>query len=204
MGRALWRELVIGFAGQLGELRLGFTQLAAPLRPGRRQHADRRRARRVDRPLAVGDQPAGRRARPATARRAPPGARGSAPADAAPDPARPRHPARRRSGPGGPVPVGRPAAAHRRAGDRGDGRGGAGDPCHQPARTAHPDAARVEEGVMVFRPPELQLRSTVTMTGHGVSSSPARRTTTRPPTTPNATGRPGRSTCVGRAMRRSG
>ncbi len=29
MGRALWRELVIGFAWQLGELRLGFTQLAA-------------------------------------------------------------------------------------------------------------------------------------------------------------------------------
>jgi len=29
MGRALWRELVIGFAFQLGELRLGFTQLAA-------------------------------------------------------------------------------------------------------------------------------------------------------------------------------
>ncbi len=29
MGRALWRELVIGFAGQLGELRLGFMQLAA-------------------------------------------------------------------------------------------------------------------------------------------------------------------------------
>ncbi|HVA86247.1 MAG TPA: MarR family transcriptional regulator [Candidatus Saccharimonadales bacterium] len=29
MGRALWRELVIGFAAQLGELRLGFTQLAA-------------------------------------------------------------------------------------------------------------------------------------------------------------------------------
>ncbi|MDO8483865.1 MAG: MarR family transcriptional regulator [Candidatus Limnocylindrales bacterium] len=28
MGRALWRELVIGFAGQLGELHLGFTQLA--------------------------------------------------------------------------------------------------------------------------------------------------------------------------------
>jgi len=28
MGRALWRELVIGFAGQLGELRLGFTLLA--------------------------------------------------------------------------------------------------------------------------------------------------------------------------------
>jgi DNA-binding MarR family transcriptional regulator len=29
MGRALWRELVIGFAFQLGTLRLGFTQLAA-------------------------------------------------------------------------------------------------------------------------------------------------------------------------------
>ena len=29
MGRALWRELVVGFATQLGELHLGFTQLAA-------------------------------------------------------------------------------------------------------------------------------------------------------------------------------
>jgi DNA-binding MarR family transcriptional regulator len=29
MGRAIWRELVIGFAAQLGELNLGFTQLAA-------------------------------------------------------------------------------------------------------------------------------------------------------------------------------
>jgi len=29
MGRSLWRELVVGFASQLGELRLGFTQLAA-------------------------------------------------------------------------------------------------------------------------------------------------------------------------------
>ncbi len=29
MGRALWRELVVGFAFQLAELRLGFTQLAA-------------------------------------------------------------------------------------------------------------------------------------------------------------------------------
>jgi DNA-binding MarR family transcriptional regulator len=29
MGRALWRDLVIGFAAQLGELRIGFTQLAA-------------------------------------------------------------------------------------------------------------------------------------------------------------------------------
>jgi len=29
MGRAVWRDLVIGFAAQLGELNLGFTQLAA-------------------------------------------------------------------------------------------------------------------------------------------------------------------------------
>ena len=29
VGRALWRELVIGFARQLGTLDLGFTQLAA-------------------------------------------------------------------------------------------------------------------------------------------------------------------------------
>jgi DNA-binding MarR family transcriptional regulator len=29
MGRAIWRDLVIGFASQLGELNLGFTQLAA-------------------------------------------------------------------------------------------------------------------------------------------------------------------------------
>jgi DNA-binding MarR family transcriptional regulator len=29
IGRALWRDLVIGFAAQLGELKLGFTQLAA-------------------------------------------------------------------------------------------------------------------------------------------------------------------------------
>jgi DNA-binding MarR family transcriptional regulator len=29
MGKAIWRELVIGFAAQLGELNLGFTQLAA-------------------------------------------------------------------------------------------------------------------------------------------------------------------------------
>jgi len=28
-GKALWRELVIGFAAQLGDIRLGFTQLAA-------------------------------------------------------------------------------------------------------------------------------------------------------------------------------
>ena len=29
MGRAIWRDLVVGFAAQLGELNIGFTQLAA-------------------------------------------------------------------------------------------------------------------------------------------------------------------------------
>src|SRR5512144_156946 len=29
MGRALWRDLVVGFAAQLADLRLGFAQLAA-------------------------------------------------------------------------------------------------------------------------------------------------------------------------------
>ena len=29
MGRALWRDLVVGFAAQLGDLHLGFAQLAA-------------------------------------------------------------------------------------------------------------------------------------------------------------------------------
>jgi DNA-binding MarR family transcriptional regulator len=29
MGRALWRDLVVGFAAQLAELRIGFTELAA-------------------------------------------------------------------------------------------------------------------------------------------------------------------------------
>ena len=29
MGRALWRDLVVGFAAQLGGLDLGFAQLAA-------------------------------------------------------------------------------------------------------------------------------------------------------------------------------
>jgi DNA-binding MarR family transcriptional regulator len=29
MGRALWRDLVVGFAAQIAELRIGFTELAA-------------------------------------------------------------------------------------------------------------------------------------------------------------------------------
>ena len=57
MGRALWRELVIGFAAQLGELRLGFTQLAAlyalvDTGPRRSRTSPTRSADRSPRPAA--------------------------------------------------------------------------------------------------------------------------------------------------------
>ena len=142
MGRALWRELVIGFASQLGELRLGLHPARGAVRPRRWQHADGRRAGR--------SRSAARRRRRAGSidglvrRRLverQPRSRGPTPADAPPDPARPRRPARRGPRPGGSVPVRGPAAADRRAGDRGDGRGRAGDPCDQPARPPDPDAA---------------------------------------------------------------
>ena len=70
MGRALWRELVIGFACQLGELRLGFTQLAAlyVLADGSTMTVGE--LAEAHQPLAVGDEPARRRARQAPARRA--------------------------------------------------------------------------------------------------------------------------------------
>ena len=138
MGRALWRELVIGFASQLGELRLGFTQLAAlyvladgsTLTVGELAEAINRS------PSATSRLIDGLVRRRLVERQA--GGGGPAPADAAPDPARPRHPAGRRPGSRGAVPVRRPAAADRRAGDRGDGRRRARDPRHQPARPAHP------------------------------------------------------------------
>ena len=71
MGRALWRELVIGFAGQLGELRLGFTQLAALYVLADGSTLTVGELAEAHRSLAVGHEPAGRRARPAAARRAP-------------------------------------------------------------------------------------------------------------------------------------
>ena len=82
MGRALWRELVIGFASQLGEMRLGFTQLAALYvlaDSGTMTIGD---LAEVDQPLAVGDEPARRRARPAAPRRAAGRGGGPPPADA--------------------------------------------------------------------------------------------------------------------------
>ena len=139
MGRALWRELVIGFASQLGEMRLGFTQLAALYvlaDSGTMTIGD---LAEVDQPLAVGDEPARRRPRPAAARRAPGRGGGSPPADAPADPARRGAAAGRRSGPRGPVPVGRPAHADRRAGPDRDGCRGPGD-----ARDLAPRAADQE------------------------------------------------------------
>ena len=100
MGRALWRELVIGFASQLGEMRLGFTQLAALYvlaDSGTMTIGD---LAEVDQPLAVGDEPARGRARPAAARRAPRRGGGSPPADAPADPARARRSCASSTGPG--------------------------------------------------------------------------------------------------------
>ena len=71
MGRALWRELVIGFASQLGELRLGFTQLAALYVLADGSTTTVGELAEVDQPLAVGDEPARRRPRQAPPRRAP-------------------------------------------------------------------------------------------------------------------------------------
>jgi signal transduction histidine kinase len=51
-GKALWRELVIGFAAQLGELRLGFTQLADLQREAARASFDNALRRDSGDPLA--------------------------------------------------------------------------------------------------------------------------------------------------------
>ena len=143
MGRALWRELVIGFASQLGSLRLGFTQLAALYvladsgtttvsdladAINRSPSATSRlvdglvRRRLVERRVESED----RRQR---TRRA--------------DPARTRPAADGRPGPGGPVPVGRPAAAGRRAGPDRDGRRRAGHPRDLPPGPPDPLEARL-------------------------------------------------------------
>ena len=114
-----------------------------PLCPGRWRYPDRWGAGRVDRTLAIGDEPVGRRPGAPPVGGAPPGAGGQAAADPATDPARPGRSACRRSGAGGTVPGGGPATPDCRAGDRGDGRGRVGDPCHLTARTADPDASRV-------------------------------------------------------------
>ena len=138
MGRALWRELVIGFASQLGELRLGFTQLAAlyvladgsTLTIGELAESINRSPSATSRLIdgLVKRRLVERQAEEEDRRQK----------IAAPDAARARRPARRGSGAGRAVPVGGPAAAHRRARDRRDGRRRARDPCHQPARTPDP------------------------------------------------------------------
>ena len=79
MGQALWRDLVIGFAAQLGELRLGFTQLAALYAAAGTRHADHRRPGRHASAAPIGRDVADRlRARGARPRRAPRGGRRSA------------------------------------------------------------------------------------------------------------------------------
>ena len=88
MGRALWRELVVGFASQLGGLRLGFTQLAALY-----VLADGGMTTVADLADTLGRSPSATvaprgRARPAAARRAPRRDGGPPPADALAHPAR--------------------------------------------------------------------------------------------------------------------
>ena len=61
-----------GSPSSSGELRLGFTQLAALYVLSDARDAHRRRARRGDRPVALGHEPAGGRARGRSARRAAP------------------------------------------------------------------------------------------------------------------------------------
>ena len=127
MGRALWRELVIGFASQLGDLRLGFTQLAAlyvladgsTLTVGKLAESINRspsatsrlidglvKRRLVERKLEEEDRHE----------------------DPDPDAAWARGPARGRPCARGAVPVRRPPDADGRTGDRGHGSGGPGDP----------------------------------------------------------------------------
>ena len=128
MGRALWRELVIGFASQLGELRLGFTQLAAlyvladgsTLTVGELAEAINRSPSATSRLIdgLVKRRLVERQAEEEDRRQK----------IAPPDAARTRRPAGRGSRPGRAVPVCRPPAADGGTGDRRDGRGGARDP----------------------------------------------------------------------------
>ena len=120
----------------------GFTQLAALYVLADGSTLTVGELAEVDQPLTVGDEPAHRRPRRSAGSSSASRGGGSPPADPSPDAARPRGAAGRGPGAGRPVPVRRPAAADGRAGDRGDGRRRPGDPCHQPARPAHPGHAR--------------------------------------------------------------
>ena len=55
MGRALWRDLVVGFAAQIADARPGLLPARGALRRGWHRDVDDRGSGRADRPLAVGD-----------------------------------------------------------------------------------------------------------------------------------------------------
>ena len=142
MGRALWRELVIGFASPAGRAPARVHAAGGAVRAGRGRDDDDRGPGRGDRAVAVGHHPAGRRPRQAPPRRAP--ARRTEDrrlAHGLADAARPGGAAGRGPGAGGAVPVRRPAAAARRAGARRDGRRGPRDARDQPPRTPGARAA---------------------------------------------------------------
>ena len=110
MGRALWRELVVGFASQLGELRLGFTQLAAlyVLADGTTTTVGTSRRRSVDR-LRPRSRLVDGLVEAAARRAAARGPRGPAPATRRADAARPGPAADRWTGPA-------PSSSSRRSG----------------------------------------------------------------------------------------
>ena len=141
MGRALWRELVIGFAGQLGELRLGFTQLAAlyVLADGNT--------------LTVGELAELIGRSPSATAGSSTGSSGGASSSVTQEPEDRRQRTLRLTQRGHAVlrVVDRGRAEQflsavrplpdRRTGDRRDGRRGARDPRDQPSRAAHPNDA---------------------------------------------------------------
>ena len=138
-GCALWRELVIGFAGQLSELRLGFTQLAALYSIARHGDAHGGGARHLPgcSPSATSRVVSGLEHRDCCPQR---GAGRPPRADTGADRRR-RCAAASRSAPGRAVPGGRAAAPARRARAGCDGRCRARGPATTRRRQAHQGAA---------------------------------------------------------------
>ena len=138
MGRALWRELVVGFAYQLGELNLGFTQLAALY-----VLAEGSTTTVADLAEAIGRSPSATsrlvdglvKRRLVERRREEDDGRLRS---VWLTPARPGRAADGRPGPRRAVPGGGAADAARRAGAHRDGGRGARDARDQPARPARP------------------------------------------------------------------
>ena len=138
MGRALWRELVVGIRIAARRAPPGVHPARGAVRPRGRQHDDGRGARGRARALAVGHEPARRWPAAPPTGRATRGSRGPAAAIGRAHAARPGDPAGGRPRPCGPVPDGRPADADTGARARGDGRRRPRDPRHLATRPPDP------------------------------------------------------------------